>query len=183
MKHGLENVLEGLPWAIPGVVLAVVVATLLARPVARRLREPVLTAWALLASLGAILAMTLTPSPDFLDMQGCDLTLTPLSLATLFAVNDRSLNVLLFVPLGLAIGALRPRHRAAWLVLAIALPPAIEVAQLVLEPLQRTCQATDVLDNWLGLGIGLAAGAVGGWIWRLRPRHTTERDVPPAPPM
>ena len=170
MSAELARLFDGVPWALPGVLLVVVAAIFLAGPISRRLGDPPLTTWALLASLGAILVITLTPSPDIPDAPGCDLRFTRLTLDTLLAVNDRSMNVLLFVPLGLAIAGLRPRHRVAWLLAAIALPPAIELIQLALTPLQRTCQVNDIGDNWLGLLIGLAIGAVVSWGWRHRPR-------------
>jgi hypothetical protein len=166
----LARLFGGVPWALPGVLLVAVAAVFLAGPVARRLGDPPLTAWALLASLGAILVITLTPSPDVPDALGCDLRFVPLTPDALLAVNDRSMNVLLFVPLGLAIAGLRPRRRLAWLLVAVGLPLAIELVQLALTPLQRTCQATDILDNWLGLLIGLAVGAFASWAWRRRPQ-------------
>jgi hypothetical protein len=165
----LAPLFDGVPWGLPGVILVALASLLLAGPVARRLGDPALTAWALVASLGAILVITLTPSPDVPQATGCNLRFVPLTLDGLLDINDRSMNVLLFVPLGLVIAGLRPRHRLAWLVVAVALPPAIELIQLVLTPLQRTCEATDILDNWLGLLIGLAVGTVASWAWRRRP--------------
>jgi VanZ like protein len=179
----LARLFDGVPWALPGVLLVAVTAVVLARPVARRLGDPPLTAWALLASLGWILVITLTPSPDVPDAAGCDLRFRRLTLDLLFAVNDRSMNVLLFVPLGLAIAGLRPRHRLAWVVVAFALPPAIELVQLALTPLQRTCQVNDIADNWLGLVIGLAIGAVASWAWRHGVRHQLHDGPPSIPPM
>jgi hypothetical protein len=166
VSHSLSRLLAGVPWALPGVLLVLVLATVLARPAARRLSVPTALAWLLVASLGAIAVITLTPSPDLPDMAGCDLTVTRITLGTLLSVNDRSLNVALFIPLGLAIGAVDGRRRAAWLLLAILLPLGIELYQLALTPLSRTCQAIDVLDNWTGLAIGFVVGSVVGWAWR-----------------
>jgi hypothetical protein len=164
----LTRILDGLPWALPVTVLAVVAAALLAAPVGRRLGVGTLAAWALLASIGAIAAITLTPSADVPDVSGCDLTVTPLSLDALLSFNDRSLNVALFVPLGIVLGAVRLPHRWAWLLGAFAAPIAIELVQLAAASLWRTCQAIDVLDNWTGLVLGLAIGEVAGWAWRRR---------------
>src|SRR3954468_4630246 len=160
---GLSRLLHDLPWAIPGVVLALAVAAAVARPVGRRLGEPAFTAWLLVASVGMIAAMTMTPSLELPSVAGCDLRVSIITPETLVTLNDRSLNVLLFFPLGLAIAALRPRHRGAWLSFAILLPPAIELTQLLVTPLSRACQAGDLVDNWLGLLIGLIVGTAAAW--------------------
>ena len=83
-------------------------------------------------------------------------------------VNDTSLNVLLFIPLGTLIGVLpRSPYRVPILIAAIILPFAIEVLQLVISPLGRACQSADVFDNLLGLTLGLGAGLLVSWIrWR-----------------
>ncbi|MCW2546248.1 MAG: hypothetical protein JWN96_708, partial [Mycobacterium sp.] len=74
-------------------------------------------------------------------------------------LGDTSLNVILFVPLGLAIGLLgRSPATARMLVAVLALPLAIEAIQSLLPMLGRGCQSGDVVDNLLGLGIGLALG-------------------------
>jgi len=169
VNHDLLRLFEGIPWAAPGALLAVVAAAAVARPAGRRLGTSPALAWLLVASVLVIAAITLTPSADIADVQGCDLTVTRLTFGTLTTLNDRSLNVALFIPLGIAIGATTNRHRGTWLLLAILAPPAIEVYQLVAVPLSRTCQAIDVLDNWTGLVIGLAVGWVGAWLWRHRP--------------
>jgi glycopeptide antibiotics resistance protein len=78
-----------------------------------------------------------------------------------------SLNVILFVPLGIFL-ALLPRSRATVFAVigAALLPVAIESIQFVATPLGRACQGADVIDNMLGLALGLAAGWTGAWISR-----------------
>ena len=82
-------------------------------------------------------------------------------------LGTTSLNVILFVPLGILI-ALLPRSRAtAFAVIGAALLPlAIESIQLAARPLGRACQGADVVDNILGLALGLAVGWTGMWISR-----------------
>jgi glycopeptide antibiotics resistance protein len=77
------------------------------------------------------------------------------SLRQLFNFDETSLNVLLFVPLGVTVGlASSPRRLLALLGLALALPVAIEAIQLVATPLDRACQSGDVIDNVSGFLVG-----------------------------
>jgi glycopeptide antibiotics resistance protein len=88
-------------------------------------------------------------------------------ITTYLTLGTTSLNVILFVPLGILI-ALLPRSRATAFAVfgAAVLPLAIESIQLVATPLGRACQGADVTDNMLGLALGLAAGWTGAWISR-----------------
>jgi VanZ family protein len=97
---------------------------------------------------------------------GCDLTRVGLaSLEDLSSFNDASLNILLFVPLGAAIGLLPgSRRKAAIAIAAILAPFAIELFQLLVPQLGRGCQSADVVDNLTGLVLGLAAGTAGRWL-------------------
>lgn len=68
---------------------------------------------------------------------------------------------MLFVPLGLAVGLLgRSPATTRVLVAAFALPLAVEAIQSLLPMLGRGCQSRDVVDNLLGLGIGVALGVL-----------------------
>ena len=73
-------------------------------------------------------------------------------------MNDTSLNVALFVPLGSALGVLANRRAVLLIPLAAALPLVIEAIQLWAGGLGRGCQSADVADNLLGLGLGLSIG-------------------------
>jgi hypothetical protein len=174
-----EGPLE-LPWLLPGVAIALVVSIAASGAVANALhvRRPV--AWLLVMSLGVIVSATLTPQWDALAFgaQGsssCDLSRLGLApLDELLAVNETSLNVLLFVPLGASI-AFIPSSRTKVVVAgaAIALPFAIEATQLLVPLLDRGCQSGDVIDNLTGLAVGFAGGVVAGWLARVvdhRPR-------------
>jgi glycopeptide antibiotics resistance protein len=155
----------GLPPILPGVIVAFLVATALATRVGRRLACSVAHAWLLIVSFGVILAITLTPSAWVLNGGAiesitCDLSrIGPASWQVYRHLGDPTLNVFMFLPLGVAIGSLRRRpHRTALVVLAFALPWAIETTQAFAVFLDRACQAGDVFDNSAGLVIGLAAG-------------------------
>lgn len=81
-------------------------------------------------------------------------------------LDQRTLNVLLFVPAGmflvLAVGrwwsglSLAP----VGLVALAAYSLGIELAQLELARLDRACDVTDLVDNVMGAGIGFAIGLV-----------------------
>lgn len=83
-----------------------------------------------------------------------------------FGLDQRTLNVLLFVPAGmflvLAVGRwwsgllLGPLGLAALAAYSLG----IEFAQLQLARLDRACDVTDMVDNILGAGIGFVIGVV-----------------------
>ena len=151
----------------PGVAISLIVSLLACGYASRALKIPRAHGWALLMSLGVVLSATITPSREALlfGSQGsgtCDLSRIGLApLQDLSHLNDTSLNILLFVPLGLVIG-LCPRSRATYIVLAGAfvLPASIELIQLLVPPLGRACQSADVIDNLTGLVVGLVGGVV-----------------------
>lgn len=154
-----------LPWLLPGILISAVVSVLLGGVVARALETRWAVATLLVFSLGVIVSATLTPLGGTLAFDGgaagsCDLSrLGPPPLGALRRITDTSLNVALFIPLGVAI-ALLPRSRRAGAVLlgAVLFPFAIELTQLLVPAISRGCESADVIDNLLGLAIGLAAG-------------------------
>jgi glycopeptide antibiotics resistance protein len=171
MDADIARILGGLPWAGPAALCAVLVAAVLASSVASQIGKTAAGTFLLLASLGAIIGTTLTPSVDVVHSTQCDLTFVAPTLTELQTPNDRSLNVALFIPLGIALVA--NRIRSGWVLLAAAsVSPLVELTQRVAAPLNRTCQAIDLIDNELGLVIGMAAGTIGWWIWR-RARPST----------
>jgi len=159
-----------LPWFLPGLAVSILLALALAAPLARLLRVGRPLAGAIFVAFGIVVAATLTPlrgTFNFAAVGGtCDLSRIGLApLGALLHVDDTSLNIVLFVPLGITIGlvaALRPR--IALLAVAIALPFLIETTQLLVPALERGCQSADVFDNLTGLGLGLLAGVVGRWL-------------------
>ena len=90
----------------------------------------------------------------------CDFSrIGPAPLDALRSINEISLNILLFVPFGVAVGLLPiGRPKAVVVLAAIALPFAIEGIQLVATALHRGCQSADVADNLTGLIAGLIIG-------------------------
>lgn len=67
----------------------------------------------------------------------------------------------------MAIGLLpASRARNGVVIMALLLPPAVELTQGVVVALDRACQGGDVFDNLVGLGIGLIAGWVIRSVWR-----------------
>ena len=155
----------------PGIVVSLVISLMACGYVSRAMRISRAHAWALAMSLGVVLSATITPSREAIlfGTQGsgtCDLGRIGLaSWWELRHLDDASLNILLFAPLGIFI-ALCPRSRAKAIVLAGAfvLPASIELFQLVAVALDRKCQSADVFDNLTGLLRGLVGGAMAGWL-------------------
>lgn len=153
-----------LPWFLPGVALSIVVALLLGRRIADRLKTTWPVAALLIVALGAVLAATIPPDRGLLGAGAravCDLArLGPAPIGEYLRLGDTSLNVALFVPLGLALGLLpRASAKRLW-PLAILLPFAIEALQLLVPALGRGCQSADVFDNLLGLALGASVAGV-----------------------
>ena len=162
-----------LPWFLPGVAIAVVVSLAASGVVGRALGVRRAVAWAILLSLGIILAATWTPQAEALESgargpASCDLSRIGLApIQGYLRPGDSIGNVLMFVPLGAAIGLIpRSRRKTAIVVAAIALPFAIEATQLAVPWLDRACESADVVDNLMGLMLGLVAGSLAAWIAR-----------------
>lgn len=158
-----------LPWLVPGSVLSLGLSLLASGALGRWLRVRRSMAWVLLFALGIILSSTLSPldrgaviPPS--DPRTCDLSRTwPASLADLRRGDDVAVNILLFIPLGLAIGiAPASRRKVITLVAAMALPLVIEAVQLRVIELDRACQGADVVDNLTGLALGVVGGILLG---------------------
>ncbi len=162
------------PGAVPGALIAVVLALAVARwqNDDRRVQSGV--AALLLLAAGLVLSVTLTPSGEALAgaathrLVTCDVSrFTPLTPAALSRLTDESLNVYLFIPLGIAVAFLpASRWRLLCGLAAILLPIVIETIQAVIPALGRVCQSGDVVDNWTGLALGLAMGASAHALWR-----------------
>jgi hypothetical protein len=140
-------------------------------------------------AIGVVVAATLTPqAAAFEGVRGsgsCDMSrLGPADLGGYLEAGETLGNVLLFLPLGIGLGLLpTSRTRAALLALALSLPFVVEGVQMVLPALDRACQGADIVDNLLGLGIGLAVGASTAWVMgrvRLRADGPPERSDGPA---
>lgn len=79
-------------------------------------------------------------------------------------LDQRGLNVLLFVPAGLFLVLAAARWRGGWLLAPVGLlglalySLGIEFVQLALARLDRACDVTDMVDNILGAGLGFGLG-------------------------
>lgn len=167
-----------LPWLLPGAAIALVVSLVASGAVGRTLQVARPVAWLTVLSLGVILGATMTPQWEAIayGAQGsssCDFSRIGLApLRELLRFNEASLNVLMFIPLGVAIGLFpRSRRTAAVVIAAIALPFVIETVQLLLPVLDRACESADVVDNLSGLVLGLGGGVVAGLLARSRARR------------
>jgi hypothetical protein len=119
-------------------------------------------------SLGLVVSATLTPSRaailfGTLGSGTCDLTtFGPGTWWDLTHFGEGALNIALFMPLGASIALCPPTRTRRLAILGTALlPVSIELIQLVAVGLDRQCQAFDVVENLLGVVVGLAVGVAG----------------------
>jgi hypothetical protein len=167
----MRTFLGAVPLSAFALVIAIVVALVLSPAVGGRLRTRRSVAALLLFGFGLVFAATLVPTGAALEgaaLEGaasdgvCDVSRLGLApIEELTNVTFTSLNVLLFVPLGVAVGLLpRTRAAAAVTVLAISTTFLVEAIQFVVTVLGRGCQTADMVDNLLGLAIGIALGTL-----------------------
>ena len=149
---------------VMGIVM--VASASLAPAVGRRLGARTGVAFLLLASLGLVLTATLLPTSDamagFGSTGSCDLTRVGFpTISEVRVDSDTRLNLLLFLPFGLAIGLL-PVGGASMALAggALVLPFLVEGLQLTIPVLGRGCQTSDVVDNLAGLCVGLVVGLI-----------------------
>lgn len=158
-----------IPWFLPGVAVSAAISLVAGGRAARWLATRRAVGTLLLFAAGIVVSATLTPgggedaaAAASRGAVSCDFSrigLPPLGL--LRGLNEVSLNVVLFAPLGFAIGLLpRSRRTLAVVLAAIAFPFVIEATQALVTPLGRGCESADVIDNLLGLVGGMVVGVV-----------------------
>jgi glycopeptide antibiotics resistance protein len=161
--------MSSLPLLVPVFVLGLVVAALACRRVGAWLRMPWWAAFVLIAGLGLVAALTLTPVRSGAVVVVDAVSLVPFTPdgpivrppTQWWRIDDRTLNVLVFIPIGFAVILVgRPAARIALVAGALALPWVIEGTQLVVTWLARGPQWQDVVDNTVGVLIGLLVGWV-----------------------
>ena len=155
------------PLFLPGFALWSLASIAISGRTARALDTSRPVALLLLVSLGFGLSATLSPTGEAMAGEAlsggtCDLTqmgLPPLSMLT--RPNDVVLNIILFVPLGIALGLL-PAVRRTFIIIALAfaVPLLIETLQLLLVDLGRGCESADVINNMLGIAVGIGMAVV-----------------------
>ena len=155
---------EAVPWAIPLVAASAVVAVVLALMLQRTRGASAWLVAALMVSIGLVVALTLTPNAGVEESSLVDPRSDRGPWGYLrqpeywLHLDSRTLNVALFIPLGLTLGLLA-RGAARWVILAfgLALPWLVEGLQSVL-PFDRDPQSIDLADNSTGFVVGYAAG-------------------------
>lgn len=153
---------SGSPWAVPALVGLLAANLLLAVLLARWRGLPFLKTAAAGSATAAILAITLTPSLDAGSgrTRFADFTPDLVGLADMSTINERSLNLLLFVPLGMA--TVLPnsiRRRLISIFVALLVAPTVEATQYAFASLGRSgFQLGDVIANSEGVVVGLLVG-------------------------
>ena len=162
----MRTFLGAVPLSVLAVTLTLVVAVTGSDVVARWLQTRRSVAGLLLFGFGFVLSATIVPTGAALDGEisdrVCDLSrvgFAPLDEFT--RLNVTTLNVLLFMPLGVAVGLLPRARRSLFVALAAtSLTFVVETIQLLLPVLGRGCETADIVDNLLGLVIGVALGVM-----------------------
>jgi VanZ like family len=82
----------------------------------------------------------------------------------IFPGGQRLLNAVVFVPAGALLVLVAARWRSAWLTVPLGLAALaaystlIELTQLAAARIDRACDVTDIIDNVIGSGVGVAVG-------------------------
>jgi len=168
MMSWIRDVVAGqIPWVLPGVLAALGIWRLTGRRLARVLRVHPTVTFLMIVGFGVVASVTLTPLRDAIEVGYtgtgvCDLSrVWPLSPRLWWRISDETMNIAMFVPIGLSIGLVPRSFAKAVLVTgAVLLPFAIEWVQLVATVLARGCEAADVVDNLTGLLVGLTMATV-----------------------
>jgi hypothetical protein len=161
----IGSLIGTVPWFLPGMVLTIAVSALVCTRVGRWLGAGPVRTWWLLVGLGFVVITTLTPQRDAIEHGAigsgtCDLSRTWFAPLDFYrGANDSAENILLFVPLGIAIALLPGRLRRVAIPAGVLLPFAIEALQRQATILNRSCQSADLVDNIAGVLIGLGIGA------------------------
>ena len=157
------HLLPGLAGFRVNLFISAVVALEIGIWVAPRLQMP---PWRIILWLLALLipvAYTWTASTSLDNLHVCTRGSWFFEALTMRPTDEVTANVLLFLPAGAAAWLWRrPHERVTALGVALALPLVIELGQLLMVWLHRTCQYGDIANNMLGafLGFSLVAGAV-----------------------
>lgn len=141
---------------VPAVIVAIVLGLPGGITWARVARVPLPLGVATAASLGVVLAATLSPA-GWIPESGtgigtCDLQHWWPGTIDLFVPSEETLNLALLAPLGFCLGLHRTsRARNLAILFAIGLPILVELGQLSFPALGRYCDSLDVVDNEIGL--------------------------------
>lgn len=174
-----------LPWLLPLLAGGTLIAVLACRPFGRLLDAPWWAAFILLEGLAVVIAVTLTPQ------RNNALALDPFAVVPeagaeplvrppwqWWPIDDRTLNVLILVPVGFAVMWVgRTLVRRVLIVIALLLPLFVESTQHVLTWLDRDSQWQDVADNTTGVLLGLGLGWLMLRVGRARNRARRVRSA------
>jgi glycopeptide antibiotics resistance protein len=155
-------------WALPAFGIGAMVAAVVYPVLALRfgVRRYVMFGW--LLALLLVLALTLTPQSTAhlgAGMKACWTTVQgPIGFSSYGNASQRSLNVVLFVPLGLFTALMPRRYLAALCLLGLVLPMFVEALQYQLPSLDRQCAVVDVVDNETGFVLGVVIGLTLRWL-------------------
>lgn len=146
------------PYAIVGLLACMVLGCIFVPLIKKTTEQSLLFNWLLFVAWTGAVAFTLTPANTFNPLGGlCHSLIFSQWWEQLFVISDVSLNVALFIPLGILIMFVK-KYKRFLIVGCFATPVLIELIQKFIEPLNRACQLSDVLANLIGLSLGVIIG-------------------------
>lgn len=146
------------PYAIVGLLACMVLGCIFVPLIKKTTEQSLLFNWLLFVAWTGAVAFTLTPANTFNPLGGlCHSLNFNQWWEQLFVISDVSLNVALFIPLGILIMFVK-KYKRFLIVGCFATPVLIELIQKFIEPLNRACQLSDVLANLIGLSLGVIIG-------------------------
>lgn len=156
------------PWALPVLAVGVLAAALAGPLVGRVLCMPTWAAVVLISGAALVVAVTLSPlgtaAPGSSPVPSLSAHPVPVAPTSelwrwpwhWWPIDERTLNVALFVPLGIGVGLVGRRPMRWFLVfIAVLSPFAIEGAQYLVGWLARDADWRDVVDNVTAWSSGL----------------------------
>ncbi|MCT1552158.1 VanZ family protein [Brevibacterium casei] len=167
----MTRYLHALPYALPAFGIGLAIAFVVATHLARRLGERRVPIFCWLSSLALVASLTLTPSGHArsaeaaLPSSGVWIWALP-NLGAFAGVNWQSMNLLMFLPLGIACGLLTRRSTIAWgTVAAFAVSVLVELIQYAAPVLARSqFNSATVLIGWMGIIGGLTVTLILRWL-------------------
>ena len=188
----MERYLAAFPLFFPVFAVGLLIAVAVSSVVARKLNEPRWTVAAWLTCTAFVLALTLTPSPAGLerllsDDGAAQTRVWAWSLPNIWAVttvNWQSMNLLMFLPLGLSSGLfVAAAHRWSALAVAMSLSFLVEVGQYTILALGRSVFSfATVIIGWCGIFAGFSLAALIRWALSHRTRPIESRQSHTASP-
>ena len=151
-----------LVWASSVLVIFLIAAVVIASYGSRRTwASPSWAVAACVASVGLVVALTLTPTSSSFTESWCSTTITGLPSLSGGLLTHDLLNIALLIPLGVSVTFLRPTRTALVAgAIAFAVPLLVEGVQYLIPGNGHSCSVQDAALNVMGVVLGLLGGVL-----------------------